>query len=202
MPSDTEQALSPIACEPCRQKKCKCDRTLPVCTQCSPDPSKCVYPESGKRGLPLGYLNLIEQRLADTEQALFEALTTIRELNASHGGMVVQTTRKAADMRPKNARMQEWSQLPLSGWAERERWREAKQDHYQCERTVVKSPPGVEVPPSNVYEMPRGISAASLPSRGSVGPAESVSVAESVSPERRRADRAGEVARRYPSLYF
>ncbi|PYI29019.1 hypothetical protein BP00DRAFT_427920 [Aspergillus indologenus CBS 114.80] len=201
MPSDPEQTLSPIACEPCRQKKCKCDRTLPVCTQCSPDPSKCVYPESGKRGLPLGYLNQIEQRLADTEQALYEALTTIRELHASHGGMVVQATRKSTDLRPKNARMQEWSQLPLSGWAERERWREAKQDQYQCERTVVKSPPGMapglEVPPSNVYEMPRGISAASLPSRSSVGSAE-----ESGSPERRRADRAGEVARRYPSLYF
>ncbi|RAL14700.1 Zn(II)2Cys6 transcription factor domain-containing protein [Aspergillus homomorphus CBS 101889] len=196
MPSDTEHSLSPIACEPCRQKKCKCDRTLPICTQCSPDQSKCVYPESGKRGLPLGYLNQIEQRLADTEQALFDALTTMRELNGSHGGMVVQATRKSADTRPKNARMQEWSQLPLSDWTERERWREAKRDQYQWTRTVVESPPMVEMPQANGYAMPRGILTASRPSRSSVG------TAESESPERRRSDRAAEVARRHPSLYF
>ncbi|KAE8145760.1 hypothetical protein BDV25DRAFT_62395 [Aspergillus avenaceus] len=42
---------NPISCEPCRQKKCKCDRLLPICTQCTSTSTqnKCVYPESGKR---------------------------------------------------------------------------------------------------------------------------------------------------------
>ncbi|KAB8221171.1 hypothetical protein BDV33DRAFT_170838 [Aspergillus novoparasiticus] len=48
----TAHPQNPISCEPCRQKKCKCDRLLPICTQCATTPSsqsRCIYPESGKR---------------------------------------------------------------------------------------------------------------------------------------------------------
>ncbi|KAB8207317.1 hypothetical protein BDV34DRAFT_192070 [Aspergillus parasiticus] len=48
----TAHPQNSISCEPCRQKKCKCDRLLPICTQCATTPSsqsKCIYPESGKR---------------------------------------------------------------------------------------------------------------------------------------------------------
>ncbi|KAF9249633.1 transcriptional regulator family: Fungal Specific TF [Penicillium roqueforti] len=77
--------LSPISCETCRQRKCKCDRKLPCCSQCSNEPSRCVYPESGKRGLPLGYLNQLEQRLAETESALesFSPRTFPKSLQSS-----------------------------------------------------------------------------------------------------------------------
>ncbi|RHZ55180.1 hypothetical protein CDV55_101643 [Aspergillus turcosus] len=105
-----------------------CDRNLPFCSQCLADPSKCNYPESGKRGLPLGYINQLERRLADTELALYEALATLRTIN---GSSLVRASRKA-EMPPKRkaARMEEWTQFPLREPSDLDRWLDAKKDQF------------------------------------------------------------------------
>ncbi|PKX90053.1 Zn(II)2Cys6 transcription factor domain-containing protein [Aspergillus novofumigatus IBT 16806] len=122
------ESVSPISCELCRQRKCKCDRNIPFCSQCSADPSKCNYPESGKRGLPLGYINQLEMRLADTELALYEALTTLRAMN---GSTLIRASQKA-DISPKQkaARMEEWTQFPFREPSDLERWLDAKRDEF------------------------------------------------------------------------
>ncbi|PYI09589.1 hypothetical protein BO78DRAFT_467735 [Aspergillus sclerotiicarbonarius CBS 121057] len=135
----TGKDISPIACEPCRQKKCKCNRALPYCSQCTGEPSKCNYPENGKRGLPLGYLTQLEQRLADTELALFEALTTLRSLG--HGDDLVKASLKVEveERQGKNARMGEWGRLPLRDQSDIQRWWQAKDDQYIRERGPLES---------------------------------------------------------------
>ncbi|KAL4805592.1 hypothetical protein BDV18DRAFT_141334 [Aspergillus unguis] len=107
---------NPVACGPCRQKKCKCDRTLPVCSQCS-DPARCIYPESGKRGLPQGYITHLENRLAATEKALYSSYSHLRTSPQSFSITDItqpNTSRAAA--------VNEWSRLPLQNQEDLERW--------------------------------------------------------------------------------
>ncbi|KAL4906816.1 hypothetical protein BDW74DRAFT_127646 [Aspergillus multicolor] len=108
---------NPIACEPCRQKKCKCDRILPVCSQCS-DPAKCVYPESGKRGLPQGYITHLESRLAATEQALYSSYSYLRTF-APRTFRMTDSTQPAQS---RTAAVNEWSRLPLRNAEDLELW--------------------------------------------------------------------------------
>ncbi|KAJ5584650.1 uncharacterized protein N7459_004450 [Penicillium hispanicum] len=136
--------LSHISCEICRQRKCKCDRRL--------EPSKCVYPESGKRGLPLGYLNQLEHRLAETESALYGALATLRSMRPA---AVIQASAKPESMqKQKSTRMDEWSQFPLSGWSDMERWMAAVSDQFIIEQP--RGVPGVPLTATAVtgYTMP------------------------------------------------
>lgn len=84
------------------------------------------------RGLPLGYLNQLEERLAETESALYGALMTIRSMGQP---TPIQTTAKT-DTSPKNkaARMDEWSQLPLREWPDMERWLTVMSDRFTIEQ--------------------------------------------------------------------
>ncbi|KAF4179610.1 hypothetical protein CNMCM8694_001552 [Aspergillus lentulus] len=112
----------------------QCDRNLPFCSQCSADPSKCNYPESGRRGLPLGYVNQLEMRLADTELALYEALATLRAMN---GPSLIRASRKAdISPKPKAARVEEWTQLPLREPYDLKRWLEAKNDQFMIKNVI------------------------------------------------------------------
>lgn len=77
------------------------------------------------RGLPLGYLNQLENRLDETEAALFRALTTLRSVNAEPPIAYTSSTSDAGP-RHKAARMQEWSRLPLSEWSDINHWWQAK----------------------------------------------------------------------------
>ncbi|KAL3436707.1 hypothetical protein BDV09DRAFT_36726 [Aspergillus tetrazonus] len=108
---------NPIACEPCRQKKCKCDRILPVCSQCS-DPAKCVYPESGKRGLPQGYITHLESRLAATERALYSTYSYLRTF--SPRSFSIPNSSQPGPSR--TAAVNEWSRLPLRNADDLELW--------------------------------------------------------------------------------
>ena len=83
MQMDTQESTSfhDIACESCRRvKKCKCDRILPICSQCRASGTVCKYSEKGKTGQPSGYAANLERRLAETEAALF--LSMSRENNS------------------------------------------------------------------------------------------------------------------------
>ncbi|KAF7623139.1 hypothetical protein AFLA_010448 [Aspergillus flavus NRRL3357] len=130
----TAHPQNPISCEPCRQKKCKCDRLLPICTQCATTPlsqSKCIYPESGKRGLPQGYITHIEHRLAATEAALFSVYSQIRagstvqpqrQSQIQEGSLAVPVDVVASSRGSRMESMAEWQALPLRAGGELERW--------------------------------------------------------------------------------
>ncbi|CAI7567410.1 unnamed protein product [Penicillium glandicola] len=114
-----EENLNPISCELCRQRKCK---------------SVLFSMRRGsiEIGLPLGYLNQLEQRLAETESALYGALMTIRSMGQP---TAVQTPAKTdTTIKHKAARMEEWSQLPLREWPDMERWMTAMSDRFTIEQ--------------------------------------------------------------------
>ncbi|KAK0112093.1 hypothetical protein ONS96_001352 [Cadophora gregata f. sp. sojae] len=119
------------SCEPCKRKKCKCDRQLPSCGQCEISKLPCTYGESTKRGIPTGYLGLLEQRLGETEVLLYRALSELRALKLQQNSYpgVTSTldipdpiTREANA--PKPVRMEEWKEYPLKYEEEVERWRQ------------------------------------------------------------------------------
>ena len=125
----------------------------PFCSQCSQGSSKCIYPESGKRydlsnqpsesstpnhenrGLPLGYLNQLEQRLADTEAALYGALITLRSMSPT---AVAQASPKPELLdKSKAARMDEWSQLPMRHWHDMYHWQSSMGDQFVIQQQVM-----------------------------------------------------------------
>ncbi|KAJ5239654.1 hypothetical protein N7468_004273 [Penicillium chermesinum] len=87
-------------------------------------------------GLPLGYLNQLERRLAETEAALYGALVTLREMQPTS---VIQASAKQ-DSAAKSARMNEWSRLPLRNWSDMERWQIAVSDHFSLEQISAETP--------------------------------------------------------------
>ncbi|KAJ5108429.1 hypothetical protein N7456_005104 [Penicillium angulare] len=79
------------------------------------------------KGLPLGYLNQLEQRLAETEAAFYAALVTLRSMGNTP---IVRPPTKADEQRPKSTRMDEWSKLPLRNWPEMEHWMNKMSDQF------------------------------------------------------------------------
>ncbi|RDW61961.1 hypothetical protein BP6252_11394 [Coleophoma cylindrospora] len=132
------------SCEPCKRKKCKCDRRLYVAplqqpglwTQLtSPDqrvanvPRHQVanIPNSAKgRGIPTGYLNALEQRLTETEIALSHALWEIRSLQAPDSLVMPKPNPAAFTSRSDNVskltRLTEWKTFPLRSAQDVETW--------------------------------------------------------------------------------
>ncbi|KAK5799881.1 hypothetical protein VI817_002093 [Penicillium citrinum] len=106
---------------------------------CSNEPSKCTYPESGKRGLPLGYLSQLEQRLLETETALYGALVTLRSMQPTTVAQV--SAKPESTQKQKAARMDEWAQLPLQGWPDMERWMMS-----MCGQFTIEQPRGLPLP--------------------------------------------------------
>lgn len=92
------------------------------------------------RGLPLGYLTQLEQRLADTELALFEALATLRSLGHDETVLVKASVKPGneSSKQGKQARMEDWGRLPLrDGMTQDIRaWLQAKADYYVTHETA------------------------------------------------------------------
>ncbi|OKL59642.1 hypothetical protein UA08_05314 [Talaromyces atroroseus] len=87
----------------------------------------------GIRGLPLGYLIQLEQRLADTELALFEALATLHSLGHGELALAKASTKPGNESRQgKQARMEEWTRLPLrdGNSSDIKTWWKAKDENY------------------------------------------------------------------------
>ncbi|KAJ5282807.1 hypothetical protein N7505_000787 [Penicillium chrysogenum] len=93
-------------------------------------------------GLPLGYLNQLEQRLAETESALYGALMTIRSMGQATAAQA--TAKTETSLKHKAARMEEWSQLPLREWPDMQRWMTVMSDRFTIEQPsdVISDPPG------------------------------------------------------------
>ncbi|KNG81593.1 Zn(II)2Cys6 transcription factor [Aspergillus nomiae NRRL 13137] len=117
----TSHPQNPISCEPCRQKKCKCDRLLTVLE----------FILIIARGLPQGYITHIEHRLAATEAALFSMYSQVRAERAvqpqrqSHvqeNTLAVPVDVVASSRGSRMESMAEWQALPLRTRGELERW--------------------------------------------------------------------------------
>ncbi|KAF0324147.1 hypothetical protein GQ607_008577 [Colletotrichum asianum] len=119
---------SPIACESCRQRKRRCDRKLPFCLQCSHEPGRCQYPEQSKRGIPNGYLNKLETRLADTEAALFRVLSGTMDSQTYDAASSPALLSQAAWTPRQNKvdRVKEWESLPLQTPTDIQAWFRSK----------------------------------------------------------------------------
>lgn len=93
-----------------------------------------------QRGLPLGYLSQLEQRLLETETALYGALVTLRSMQPTTVAQV--SAKPESTQKQKAARMDEWAQLPLQGWSDMERWMVSMCDQFTIEQPRSLSLPG------------------------------------------------------------
>jgi hypothetical protein len=123
-----QNALNPIACEPCRSKKCKCDRKLfvpilatthprpdsrrPTCSQCQ-SAQLCRYQEGGKRGLPVAYMTSLENRLQETEAALLAAVNALQGRGGVDAIDFCAADEVSKVQRSKAEKQKEWKRLPL-----------------------------------------------------------------------------------------
>ncbi|KAI0432237.1 hypothetical protein F5Y09DRAFT_161995 [Xylaria sp. FL1042] len=121
--------MASLACTSCRAKKRRCDRVLPSCMQCINAQQPCQYPDQHKRGLPAGFLNAMESRLRETEDALFYALSELYEgtiqdreyaglsdLRLGRRSSSQSTTASKSDM------MDKWANLPLGNRTQVRAW--------------------------------------------------------------------------------
>ncbi|KAF2849161.1 hypothetical protein T440DRAFT_556104 [Plenodomus tracheiphilus IPT5] len=130
---EDSNTVHPIACESCRNKKSKCDRELPVCSQCSATGTSCRYPPMNKRGIPSGYISLIEQRLLDTETIVIELLSAIHNsqipiephrLNQDNREALAAMSQKQA----KTKKIDEWKEFPILTDEQRHAWWRKKRE--------------------------------------------------------------------------
>ncbi|KAI8642751.1 fungal-specific transcription factor domain-containing protein [Parasitella parasitica] len=68
--SSKKRVRASQACVHCRKKKIKCDENRPDCGQCQEANVLCEYTEPKKRGPRKGYVQLLEERLAQMERKL------------------------------------------------------------------------------------------------------------------------------------
>ncbi|KAF2444464.1 hypothetical protein P171DRAFT_432493 [Karstenula rhodostoma CBS 690.94] len=130
---DESNNYHPIACEACRNKKSKCDRDLPVCSQCASSGVTCRYPPTNKRGIPSGYIALVEQRLLESEIVIFELLSTLYNYNPSiRQHQLSYYERRSLEefsrTQSKSKKVDEWTNFPLLTDEQRRAWWLKKQE--------------------------------------------------------------------------
>lgn len=115
-----------------------------------------------RRGLPLGYLNQLEQRLSETEAALYSALVTLRAMRPT---TVVHASAKPESVhKQKAARMDEWNQLPLRGWSDMDHWLAGMSHQFTVEQSQTPNAHFTE-PSEGEFVIPRS---PNHPSHGSI----------------------------------
>lgn len=99
-----------------RYKVTQSDLPRPSCSQCQATSLLCRYQEGGKRGLPAAYMTSLEDRLQETEKALY---ATLRALQAHSGGLSVPELLDGhiptvpMPQRSKAEKQSEWKRQPL-----------------------------------------------------------------------------------------
>ncbi|KAI0512573.1 hypothetical protein F5B22DRAFT_297220 [Xylaria bambusicola] len=117
--------MASLACTSCRAKKQRCDRELPSCMQCINAQQPCRYPDQHKRGLPAGFLNALEARLRETEEALFYALSELHEgtvENQAYARISSSHFARRALSQSKSEMMEMWAHLPLGDRSQAKAW--------------------------------------------------------------------------------
>lgn len=160
-------------------------------------PSELVKPlmksatDRQRRGLPPGYVNQLEHRLAETESALYAALASLRSLRPAP---VIEAKAKTDPVqKQKAARMEEWNQLPLRGWSDMENWQAAMSDQFLIEQSrevpfAGSSEVGYSMPmlPQNDNDTPRiGVDARASSATSSWHPREDLQIGSSYGTELR-----------------
>ncbi|KAH7239221.1 hypothetical protein BKA59DRAFT_484270 [Fusarium tricinctum] len=199
---EAERQLNPIACSHCRQRKRKCDRQLPHCLQCNNDPSNCHYPEQNKRGLPIGFINRLEARLAETEEALFRLVQSIDGSTNSHISLKPSSQRK-------DDRIQEWDNLPLKSMDDIRTWFQSRTDQ-PITPALQSGSMDLDHSGSPTLETPSDLTNAEFPDDAQSNledgvvlsdPVDDVSRSEIQSP-RQSGSKAKEMEQRHPNMYF
>lgn len=116
-----------------------------------------------RRGLPLGYLNQLEQRLSETEAALYSALVTLRAMQPTT--MAHASANPDSAHKQKAARMDEWNQLPLRGWSDMEHWFAGMSHQFTLEQPQTPNAPFTKEPMDGGFEIPQS---PNHPSHGSI----------------------------------
>lgn len=125
-----------------------------------------------KRGIPAGYVNSLERRLADTERALFFALVEI------HAGAVIDDNYDSQGMKPsvlsrstpttqqeKAGLVDEWTRFPLEHRAQAQAWLKSRQTGpYAVDNSLDQPTTGAEGPLDTTTPSP------SVATRGSKRP--------------------------------
>ncbi|KAJ8105521.1 hypothetical protein OPT61_g10123 [Boeremia exigua] len=79
------QKLTSTACEPCRSRKIRCDGNKPTCEACSKRSQQCVYHATPDIKSANAYVDSLVSRVAQLEQELNNARTTILRLSTTPG---------------------------------------------------------------------------------------------------------------------
>ena len=120
----------------------------PTCGQCASSPQPCKYAENNKRqvhfefchlctdnirGIPGGYLSALEQRLHETEIALYNALCELRKIKSESAFTdhpdLSEPLRSHQAATNKYSRMAEWIRYPLNRSDEVENWWNSVENH-------------------------------------------------------------------------
>jgi hypothetical protein len=122
----------------------QCDRQSPSCNQCSRAGVVCNYIKTSKRGFPEGYLAALEQRLCDTEIALFETLMLLRDpqnlpQSLSESPEVSTAFRQLNAEQSKSTRTDEWNRMPLHSYDQRRAWLEDKYRHIRSSQAITSA---------------------------------------------------------------
>ncbi|KAF4418950.1 Transcriptional activator protein acu-15 [Colletotrichum fructicola] len=98
--SGSPQARMPVACDPCRKGKRKCDRMLPCCGYCAKTGRKCGVPDvldlqscsrQKRQRVPKGFVEILESKVKALEQSIqkqraeLESLSTQAEYSQPMG---------------------------------------------------------------------------------------------------------------------
>ncbi|CAI6342046.1 unnamed protein product [Periconia digitata] len=125
-----------------------CSRTIPTCAQCTSSGASCRYPSSNKRGIPTGYISVLERRLLETELALFEALCSLYKSPIPIDPYISSQGQREAIAnysykQSKGEKVEEWSSCSLGTEYDRMSW-------WQSRCTIAdadadRTPAGVEL---------------------------------------------------------
>ena len=76
------------------------------------------------RGIPGGYLSALEQRLTDTETALYDAISEIHRRNGDSQGLsqIVPLSSVRSSKASKTSRLAEWTMYPLKSLEDVDHW--------------------------------------------------------------------------------
>lgn len=83
--------------------------------------ARCLPNSQYLRGLPIGFINRLEARLAETEEALFRLVQSIDGSTNSHISLKPSSQRK-------DDRIQEWDNLPLRNMNDIRTWFQSRTD--------------------------------------------------------------------------
>lgn len=97
----------------------------------------------------MGYINKLEQRLLQTEIALYDTLTELRKLVGSRTASISQhdtLVQTSALKRSKRSQMEDWDRLPLHNGQQLEQWWMAKRQEFSS-----RVPATTDIPSSEKY---------------------------------------------------